>query len=216
MAEPGRATYTAVAVRAHRHQETEVKLRVANLSALRRRLRALGARSEGRVHELNTLFDTPDHALARRGELVRLRIVTDSRHRRRTLLTFKGSAGARGPYKVREEFEQEVVNPEVFRTALAALRLQPFFQYEKFRTTFRLPGLSDVLVEVDETPIGNFVELEGVPAAIDRAAERLGYSRSEYLRESYLGLYLEDCRRRQRVPSDMLFTRRAARRRIRR
>jgi len=212
----GGAAYTAPAVRTEHHRETEVKLRIASLPALRRRLRALGARPEGRVHEFNTLFDTPDRVLARRGELVRLRITTDSRRRRRALLTFKGPGGARGPYKVREEFEQEVVDPELFRSALAALRLQPFFQYEKFRTTFRLPNLSDVLVEVDETPIGNFIELEGTPAAIDRAAERLGYSRSEYLRESYLELYLEDCRQRRRAPSDMLFVRRPSRRRSRR
>lgn len=203
-------------MRTEHHQETEVKLRIANLSALRRRLRALGARSEGPVHEFNTLFDTPDRVLARRGELVRLRIITDSRRRRRALLTFKGPSGVHGPYKVREEFEHEVVDPELFRSALAALQLQPFFQYEKFRTTFRLPGLSDVLIEVDETPIGNFVELEGTPAAIDRAAERLGYSRSEYLRESYLGLYLEHCHRHRRAPSNMLFARRPSRSRSRR
>ncbi len=202
-------------MRTEHHRETEIKLRIANLPALLRRLRALGARSEGRVHEFNILFDTPDRVLVRRGELVRLRIITDSRRRRRALLTFKEPSGVRGPYKVRKEFEQEVVDPELFRSALAVLRLKPFFQYEKFRTTFRLPDLSNVLVEVDETPIGNFVELEGTPAAIDRAAERLGYSRSEYLRESYLELYLEDCRQRRRAPADMLFARRPSRSRNR-
>lgn len=198
------------------HQETEVKLRVADLRALRKRLSDLGAESLGRVHEYNTLFDTPDRALARRGELVRLRLVTDQAERQAATLTFKGPSVAAGPYKVREESEHRVADPELFQQALEALRLQPFFRYEKYRTTFRIPGLAGVQVELDETPIGNFVELEGEPEAIDRAARQLGYSKRDYVTESYLGLYLQQCSRRKLTPGDMLFARRPRHRRQRR
>ncbi len=53
-----------------------------------------------------------------------------------------------------------------------------------------------LLIEVDETPIGTFVELEGPPAAIDRAATELGYSKRDYIVTNYLSLYVEDCRRK--------------------
>ena len=48
--------------------------------------------------------------------------------------------------------------------------LEPWFRYEKYRSTYRLPGLPGVKVELDETPIGDFLEVEGAARGIDRAA----------------------------------------------
>ncbi len=79
------------------------------------------------------------------------------------------------------------------------------FRYEKFRTTYTLPGISGLKVEFDETPIGFFLELEGNAGAIDRAARLLGYTRSDYMTSTYGALYIADCRRRGRKPSNMLF-----------
>src|SRR6266481_6103935 len=70
------------------------------------------------------------------------------------------------------------------------------------RLSRRRKGL---LIEVDETPIGTFVELEGDAAAIDRAAKELGYSPKEYVLKNYLVLYVEDCKKRGEQPKDMLF-----------
>jgi adenylate cyclase class 2 len=42
---------------------------------------------------------------------------------------------------------------------------------------------------VDETPIGNFAELEGEAAWIDKVAARLGVSHSEYMTLSYGRLF---------------------------
>ncbi len=50
------------------HKEVEVKLRVTDRKALLRRLAALRARAvHPRMHEMNTLYDTADGALARVG-----------------------------------------------------------------------------------------------------------------------------------------------------
>jgi len=62
-----------------------------------------------------------------------------------------------------------------------------------------------LLIEVDETPIGTFVELEGQAAAIDRAAKELGYSTRDYVLKNYLVLYVEECKRKGEQPKDMLF-----------
>jgi adenylate cyclase class 2 len=79
------------------------------------------------------------------------------------------------------------------------------FRYEKFRTTYALTRLRSLKIELDETPIGTFLELEGPIAAIDRAARLLGYSRSDYITATYGSLYLAGCRRRARKPGDMVF-----------
>jgi adenylate cyclase class 2 len=83
--------------------------------------------------------------------------------------------------------------------------LNPSFRYEKFRTTYALPGIPGLKIELDETPVGTYLELEGPPAGIDRAARLLGYTRSDYMKETYGSLYLADCRRRNQKPGNMLF-----------
>ena len=67
-----------------------------------------------------------------------------------------------------------------------------------------------LLIEMDETPIGVFVELEGPAKAIDRAAKLLGYSRRDYIVTNYLSLYLEECQRGGKKPSNMVFQERNA------
>ena len=87
--------------------------------------------------------------------------------------------------------------------------MRGWFSYEKYRTTWKLGAAQrwakDLLIEVDETPVGDYTELEGPPEAIDRAAELLGFSRRDYLTKNYLTLYAEDCRRTGRAPGNMLF-----------
>jgi adenylate cyclase class 2 len=202
--------------------ETEIKLRIADVKALRRKLRQIGAKpafaKRGPVHERNVIFDTADLALAGRGELVRIRQERGGLGWKQALLTFKGPV-ANGPsrkeqpitqrHKVREEIELEVSAPETLAKILERLGLKGWFQYEKFRTTFRLPVRCEwargLLIELDDTPIGVFVELEGSPKAIDRAARELGFSPADYLQANYLTLYREDCKRRGVNPSNMLF-----------
>ncbi len=203
------------------HHETEIKLRVANLATLRMALRTLGARLLHRVHERNTLFDTPRQRLRKNGQLLRLRLEYrpgTSKTPLRSLFTYKGpslrplrglptSAGARSRlrYKVREEFESVVSDPRALTRLLAAIGLAPSFRYEKYRTTYRLPGLGHLLIELDETPIGVFLELEGSPRSIDRASRLLGFKPRDYLVASYAGLYFDYCRRHRRPPGDMSF-----------
>jgi adenylate cyclase class 2 len=93
------------------------------------------------------------------------------------------------------------------RTILGALELRPTFRYEKFRTTYKLPGIRALKLEFDETPIGLFLELEGSASAIDRAARMLGYYQYDYVTESYGALYIADCRRKGRKPAHMVFPR---------
>jgi adenylate cyclase class 2 len=218
-----------------RKHEIEIKLCVKDVSALRHRLKQLRARVVfPRTHESNTLYDTPKKDLTRRGQLIRIRIEQPSFDRNRkvrsrptnAILTYKGppqsartaidkSSGCglhlepariqSGRYKIREEIEIAVSDGEQMRRILVALGLRPLFVYEKFRTTYVLPGVRGLKIELDETPIGTFLELEGAPPAIDRVAGRLGYTRADYVTQTYGALYIADCRRRGRKPANMLF-----------
>ncbi len=88
--------------------------------------------------------------------------------------------------------------------------MRGWFRYEKFRTTYRFPATarwaSDLLIELDETPIGAFVELEGPSEAIDRAANLLGFGPKDYITKSYLALYLDQCRAQGMTPGHMVFS----------
>ena len=130
------------------------------------------------------------------------------------ILTFKqpivrGIDDEGSRFKVREETEVELTDAAPLVKIFEGLGLRGWFSYEKYRTTWKLGATArwakDLLIEVDETPVGTYVELEGTPEAIDRAAAVLGYARHDYLLKNYLTLYAEDCRRRGVAPGNMLF-----------
>ena len=67
-----------------------------------------------------------------------------------------------------------------------SLGLVTAFRYEKWRTEWH-DGEGHCVV--DETPIGNYAELEGSPNWIDRIAPRLGIDPAEYITLSYGRLF---------------------------
>ena len=198
--------------------EIEVKLRLKDAESARRQLSRLGARTLGRVHERDVLFDTTDNVLQRSGRLLRVRILRKIGRPGRAgagakrfaaapgmgVLTYKGPPEG-GRYKAREEVEVTIDRPEAAERILAELGFQPWFRYEKFRTSFRLSGLPRLAVELDETPIGVFYELEGPRDCIDRAAGRLGFGAKDYVTASYYDLFLPEHRRLGLRPDAMLF-----------
>jgi adenylate cyclase class 2 len=111
----------------------------------------------------------------------------------------------RGKFKIKDEREVSVTRAAEMAGILRALGLLPMFRYEKFRTTYALPDVRGLKVELDETPVGIYVELEGPIAGINRGARLLGYHRTDYMKDSYGSLYVADCRRRGCKPGDMLF-----------
>jgi adenylate cyclase class 2 len=133
------------------------------------------------------------------------------------LLTYKGPSSSknakklgshskiRGHFKIKDEAEVSVAGAGELASILRALGLRPTFRYEKFRTTYALPAVRGLKIELDETPVGTYLELEGPVAAIDRAAHLLGYARNDYMTDTYGSLYLAACRRLGRKPGDMLF-----------
>ncbi len=187
--------------------ETEIKLPVSGLRAIRHRLKSLGFRVvEPRHFESNRVFDFADLRLRRAHCLLRLRL-----ERARCRVTFKGAPLDSRAYKVRRETETCVADGRRMAEILAALGLGEKFRYDKYRTTFarrrEKEGATQALVELDETPIGDFLELEGPARWIDAVACELGYSRKDYITESYGALFFAWRRREGRRARNMVFSR---------
>ncbi len=77
-----------------------------------------------------------------------------------------------------------------------------WFRYEKFREEF---AHEDVIIAVDETPVGVFVEIEGGEAGILATATALGRTADDYIVDSYRSLFLRHRDDFGIVGPDMLF-----------
>ena len=177
--------------------EIEIKFRIENLRDLNRRLRAAGFRRiTPRTHEMNALYDLPGQPLRKRGELLRLR-----QYGKEWFLTHK-SKGVAGRHKTRLELETRVTDGEMMHAILRALGYQPTFRYEKFRAEW---GDGRGHVVVDETPIGNFGEIEGAPRWIDQTAKKLDIRPEHYITDTYAGLFFAWKRRTRSAEKEMTF-----------
>jgi adenylate cyclase class 2 len=188
-----------------RHHETEVKLEVRNPRALRRRLREAGFRAiQSRHFESNVLFDFPDLRLWKARCLLRLRLAD-----KHWTLTFKGAPLPSRRYKIRKEIDVRVEDGALLREVFETLGLREAFRYEKCRTVYaREAGgckAEGRLLVYDETPIGNYLELEGPQRWIDQIARQLGYGPEDYITASYASLYRQKCRERGEKPGNMVF-----------
>lgn len=183
-------------------KETEIKLAIRNAAAMRRQLRRRGFRVIGRRRfEQNVLFDSPRRTLRHRHCMLRLRSV-NGRH----WLTFKGRSESSSRYKVRREYEVELTDAGAAGAILTGLGLAPVFRYQKFRSVYAGRGpWAGGEVMLDETPIGDFLELEGRREWIRRVARALGSGPEQFITRTYAALYLDWCRRHRRPATHMVF-----------
>ncbi len=165
--------------------ETEIKFRVDDLGGFAARLAAAGLQLETpRQFESNVLYDTPDRKMRARTEILRIRSYAG-----RWTVTHKrvpDSGVGEDRHKHRIEIETAVADGQVLAEVFLALGLVASFRYEKWRTEWT-DGEGHCVV--DETPIGNFAELEGTAEWIDTVAARLGVHPTQYMTLSYGRLF---------------------------
>jgi adenylate cyclase class 2 len=191
--------------------EIELKFPISDLAQLQSRLPALGFQLDThRTFEQNTLYDTPGRSLRESKQILRLRrygslwTVTHKRQPNPSA----GSSPTR--YKIRLETETRLEDGPALGAIFEQLGYAPVFRYEKYRTEwsqitpsidgplFGDTGLSTDMPQppahshlvIDETPIGDYAELEGPPAWIDRTLDLLGVDPATCLTESYGRLFL--------------------------
>jgi adenylate cyclase, class 2 len=165
--------------------EIEVKFRVRDLKALEARLSQLGFRCKTpRTFERNVLFDTPARDLRNTRQILRLRRYGD-----RWVLTHKQTTPNDSPtarHKERIETETEVEHGEAVATIFRVLGYTFNFTYEKWRSEWVDAEGHCVL---DETPIGQYAELEGPREWIDRTLATLEVDQADVTTLSYGRLF---------------------------
>ena len=177
--------------------EREIKLRFDSAEAARAAVLAAGATPlRARRLQEDCLLDTADDLLRRRRSVLRVRMESG-----RSFLTFKGPVRST-IVKLRQELETIIGDGPLLVLILEELGFRVWFRYQKYREEF---ARDDVIVAVDETPVGVFVEIEGGDLGIAETAQALGRGPADYLLDSYRGLFVRHCEQRGVAPTDMLF-----------
>jgi adenylate cyclase class 2 len=177
--------------------EREIKLRFGSADEARAAVVACGATPMlGRRLQEDSLLDTAEEELRRRRCVLRVRMENG-----KSRLTFKGPVQP-GRVTVREEVETVVGDGGILLRVLEELGLHVWFRYQKYREEF---AREDVIVAIDETPVGVFVEIEGSEQGIAAMADALGRLQSDYIQDSYRGLFLRHREEFGLAGQDMLF-----------
>lgn len=177
--------------------EREIKLRFDDPQEARRAILAAGATPlRGRRLQEDALLDTDDEQLRRR--LSALRIRTENG---KSLMTFKGPVQP-GTMKVREEHETVIGDGEVLLRVFEELGLHVWFRYQKYREEF---AAEDIVIAIDETPVGTYVEIEGGEGAILAMNEALGRTPADFVLDSYRNLFIKHRDQYGIAGSDMVF-----------
>ena len=193
--------------------EIELKFPIHDLARLESQLPALGFLLDTpRTFEQNTLYDTPARTLRESKQILRIRrygSLWTVTHKCQSCASPISTDPAR--YKVRIETETHLDDGPALGAIFETLGYAPVFRYEKFRTEWSqiTPSIDGPLftepvhpVEVsgpnsrchlviDETPLGDYAELEGPPAWIDDTLAKLGVDPSTCLTDSYGRLFLD-------------------------
>jgi adenylate cyclase class 2 len=180
--------------------ETEVKVALSVAAGeMAERLSGMGfEETAARFFEDNYLLDLPGNFFQKKGCSLRVRLMPGTGE-----LTFKGRPQSEALFKVREEINTRVEDPENLLLILKKIGFQIYFRYQKYRTVLKKDRL---LVMLDETPMGDYIEFEGDKADILRAAAALDFSKEAFIIKSYLQLHKDRCRREGRPFGDLVFS----------
>ena len=177
--------------------EREIKLRFDSADTARAAIEATGATPLlGRRLQEDALLDDETESLRRRGCALRIRCENG-----KSRITFKGPIQA-SSMKLRDEFETVVGDGQLLLRIFEELGYHVWFRYEKYREEY---SREDVIVAIDETPVGVFVEIEGSEQGITAMADALGRRPDEYVVDSYRGLFLKHREAHGLTGSDMVF-----------
>jgi adenylate cyclase class IV len=160
--------------------EVELKCVVDDAARRRAAIEAAGARLTFEGHLADRRYDTRDHALAARDHVLRVREY-DSAAGRRAELDWKGPTQYEGGYKVREELDVPVTDPDALATLLDRLDYVVTIAIDREIAQYDFDG---AMIRFERYPrMDDLVEVEGTPEQIERAIAALGLPRAEFTSE---------------------------------
>lgn len=157
-----------------------MKAVVDDLSARKERIAAAGAEEvfSGRMRDLR--YDTPDRALAAKDHVLRVRVY-ETEAGETAHLDWKGVTRIESGLKAREELTTGVTDLARLTGILEALGYIVTREIEREVFVYRLGGAT---VRFERYPrMDELVEVEGAPAAIERAIATLGMAREAFTAE---------------------------------
>ncbi len=171
--------------------EVEIRFKLTDVKGLRKKLSRLGSKCLEKWRGKDIIFDKKNELIPS-GRLLRLRLGMEKGGRGK--LTYKGPYRDHA-FKVREEFETIVENPEMTVKILTGLGYLPIIQYQK-RTELWKYGGTEIYIE--ELPkIGWFMEIEGSEKNIKKVAKTLGFDIQKGTKKSYRE-YFADINKREK------------------
>ena len=161
--------------------EIEVKFYLTDIEGMRNNILKLGAKSNGRVFEINIRYEDKNNSLMKKKSLLRLR------QDEKTTFTLKSSPPVKSKdYKIVNELEVEVSDFATMDQILQTLGFHPEQKYEKWRETFIL---DQTLFCLDSMPYGDFLEIEGQEKDIRYYASKFGLNWQKRIIFNYLTIF---------------------------
>lgn len=161
-------------------REVELKSVVADVAGCRRRIEEAGAQMmfDGRLEDRR--YDTADGRLGAADELLRLRTYSDG-HGARAALEWKGPTRQEHGYKVRDEITANAADAAELAAILERLGYAVIGEIDRHVVQY---ALDHAIIRFERYPrMDTLVEVEGPPAAIERAIEALGIARDGFTAE---------------------------------
>ncbi len=163
-------------------KEIELKVIFKNFKDIKKKLRDLKAKKiNPKSFEKNIIYDHKNINLKRKGVLLRLR-----KFGKKNILTLKKASKGKEGFKVREEINLDVESFGKTETILKSLGFFETFSYEKWRENYAYKGLT---ISLDETKVGNFMEVEGEYEDILNFLKEIGVSKENTLTLTYMDLF---------------------------
>lgn len=165
--------------------EIESKFTLGNPGELRKRLRALHAKFEGKIKTTDFILDFGNGALKKKQELLRVRDIKGEG----VLVTFKGKKSRGRLAKIREElqFETSAGAAEVVEL-FERLGLKKILSFSKETERWKL-GKAKITIDAlpEYRELGMFFEIEAdSEKAIEFLMKKLGVPRKDLVEETYV------------------------------
>lgn len=160
--------------------EVELKCVVDDAARRRAAIEAAGATLTFAGRLADRRYDTPEHSLAARDHVLRVREYGRAGERHAEL-DWKGPTRYETGYKVREEVDVPVADPEALATVLDRLGYVVTIAIDREIAQYDLGG---AMIRFERYPrMDDLVEVEGTPEQIERAIAALGLPRGSFTAE---------------------------------
>lgn len=178
--------------------EIEVKFLITNLSNLEEKIKKLGGTLlHNHIFQRTVLFDLPSGELASHDTFLRIR------SGEKKVMTVKTKiATPDSSFKERQELEIEISDVSLAEKMLETLGYTTKRIMEKYRTEY---SLGDVVLALDHLSFGDYLEIEGNKASIEKAITSLDLNDLPRLTVSYWELFADYQTAQQKTGQDIVF-----------